>query len=798
MLGQDASPNSNGHRAARNGTNGTAAAAGALPSAEGREEGEASSLKDVFGVLFKNKWWVLACFALILALTATYTAMIAPVYQASSQIYISDQAAASPQLTEILGASRRRGSNVANEVEILKSRAIARRVGSELMEQRYVPGTQKKLPILETGPSAEITERKVTDRLLERVQVSPVSRGAAHISIEATSTAPEEADLIADLYAREYRAYDRTLSSRRARKSREFLESAVDSFAVNLEERESELQSFLKNQQVVAPDQEARQLLERISTLREQRFDAELKRGQAQTRLRRLQGKLDSIQPGLAAKITDNKAMQYQSLQQEVIQLQTELENYYANNPELRSDPDEKARNLKQKIANLKEQVSERSKSLTRDAIAGSGIGVGGESGGKLTRVQELSEQVLQNKLELQAAEASVEATDQALDTYRSRLEDIPQQQIVLNRLQRSLSTSSSVYKDLQEKLYDARIAEQSQLGKVKIIDEALVPKSPVRPKIPTNIALGGMLGLILGVGAAFARSMLDTKVRSPEDLRRHGHSLLGTVPDMQPVVESDFEGREHVDIEGRKYSTRLISLLNPLSPISESYRHLRTNLQFSRPDSEVRVVMVTSAGPGEGKSVTSSNLAVTMAQAGRRTLYLDADLRRSSGHKMFGVSREPGLVDLLFEPYSTVGDRFATDVENLHVLPTGSSVPNPAEVLGSEKMRDLIEQLRGDFDCIVIDTSPVLAVTDPLLVSKHCDAVVMVHSANLTEQPAVERAFEALQRIGTQPSGAVLNRFDPKAAYGSNYGYGYGYGYGEYGTREEENFETEQTVSAS
>ena len=281
-------------------------------------------------------------------------------------------------------------------------------------------------------------------------------------------------------------------------------------------------------------------------------------------------------------------------------------------------------------------------------------------------------------------------------------------------------------------------------------------------------------------------RNLLDRKVRSPEDLRDQGENVLGTVPDMQPIVESDFGGREYVDMEGRKYSTRLISLFNSLSPVSEEYRRLRTNLRFSRPDSDLQTIMITSAGPGEGKTVTASNLAVTMAQSGRRTLYLDADMRRASSHRIFGMTREPGLADVLFGPHAGEGEasRFATDVENLHLMPTGQSVPNPSEVVGSEKMRNLMNRLCREFDIVIIDTPPVLAVTDPILMAGHCDAVLTVYSANQTDQEAVVRTTEALKRVGARPVGSVLNRFDPKSAYGS-YGYGYGYGYEEYGESE-------------
>jgi uncharacterized protein involved in exopolysaccharide biosynthesis len=610
---------SNGEAARRNGaaTNGAAAGSGGAPGghpAQPSEGGEEVSLQDVLGVLFKTKWLILACFALLLALTAVYTLIKAPEYEASSSILINNQSS-TPQLGEMLGLQQK--ANVVNEVEILKSRTIAGRVAAELMDQQYAPGTHKKLSILKTAPDTVLTERMVAERLPGRVQISSLASEADLVNIEAVSTMPKEAALIADLYASEYAEYDRAISSRRARTSREFLEGAVSNFETNLRRQESDLQSFLSEQQVMAPNVEAEQLLKQVSELEKQRLEAQLQRGQAQTRLQQLQAQLDSIQPGLASEITNNDAMQYSALQQQITALQTELNGLYAANPDLREDPTPRIIQLRRKIDNLREQVSERAEKLSRDAISGSGIGVSGAPGGKLVRVQALSEEALVNKLNLQAARASLNAIGKEMRRYERKMADLPQQEIVLNRLERSLRTSSSVYEDLQKKLYDARIAEQSEMGKVQIIDEARVPMQPVRPRAALNLMLGGILGLFLGVGVAFVRNMLDNKVRTPEDLRRHGHSVLGTVPDMQTVVNSDFDGRDYVDVDGHKYSTRLISLLNPLSPISESYRHLRTNLQFSRPDSDVRTVMVTSAGPGEGKSVTAANLAVTMASPG-------------------------------------------------------------------------------------------------------------------------------------------------------------------------------------
>jgi uncharacterized protein involved in exopolysaccharide biosynthesis len=440
MLGNKSLESPNGRAASHNGQSASQAPAWRTPYEE-----EELSLQDVLGVVFKNKWGILGCFALVLVATALYTGLVAPEYQSASKVLVNNQSA-TPQLSEMLGLPQGTvtGSDVANEVEILKSRAIAERVAEELLDQKYVPGTQKKFSLLQTSSDTGITKRGVIERLPEHVQISPVAREADLISIEATSTMPKEAALVANLYAEEYVEYDRETSSRRARESRRFLENAVDSFEVNLQKQEDRLQSFFNEQQVVAPDAEAEQLIEQLAELRQQRTEAELRRGQAQMRLQKVQARLDSIQPGLAESITDNDQMRFQALQKKITALQTELEGKYAANPDLRENPSEEVEQTKQKIGALKKQVRERANSLSRDALSGAGVGVGGEKGGKLARVQNLSEEALENKLDLKAAEASVDAIDQQINALRGQLDDLPQKGINLSRLERSLSTRSS------------------------------------------------------------------------------------------------------------------------------------------------------------------------------------------------------------------------------------------------------------------------------------------------------------------------------------------------------------------
>lgn len=249
----------------------------------------------------------------------------------------------------------------------------------------------------------------------------------------------------------------------------------------------------------------------------------------------------------------------------------------------------------------------------------------------------------------------------------------------------------------------------------------------------------------------------------------------------MKGAIQSDFEGREYVDIDGHRVGTALYTLLNPLSPISEAYRRLRTNVDYTAPDSSRKVVLVTSAEPGEGKTATSMNLAITNAQLGRRTLFIDADMRRPRSHRLLNVAREPGLVDWLFDENVRDVRRLATHIQDLSLLPVGKAAPNPSELLGSTRMQELIESLKADFDTIIVDSPPLLSVSDALIMAPICDMVVQVISSGETHWAALDRTKEMLNDLGIRLAGVVLNRFDSHKAYGGGgYGYGYGYGNGE------------------
>lgn len=214
-----------------------------------------------------------------------------------------------------------------------------------------------------------------------------------------------------------------------------------------------------------------------------------------------------------------------------------------------------------------------------------------------------------------------------------------------------------------------------------------------------------------------------------------------------------------------------------PKSPVSEAYRTLRTNIQFSSFDNELKSILVTSSGPAEGKSTTIGNIAFAMAQAGKKVLLIDCDLRKPSIHKKFSISNKVGLSDYL------VGEAAYEEVvvkykDNLNIIPSGTIPPNPAEMISSNKMKAFVEKCKEDYDCVLVDAPPVIAATDAQILSTFIDGVLLVVASAQTDKDAAVKAKELLLNVKANIIGVVLTKAKSKSGYG--YGYGYGYYYGE------------------
>jgi capsular exopolysaccharide synthesis family protein len=282
------------------------------------------------------------------------------------------------------------------------------------------------------------------------------------------------------------------------------------------------------------------------------------------------------------------------------------------------------------------------------------------------------------------------------------------------------------------------------------------------------------VFGAILGLGAAVVLENLDDSVKSPDEVREQfGLSVVGTIPG---IKDSDLPGEN-----GAEVARRLATHFDPRSPVAEAYRSLRTNLAFARAHEAMRVLVLTSPGPADGKSTTVANLAITFAQQGQRTLLIDGDLRRAVLDKMFKVPRSPGLTDVLVGQQRLANVVHTTEIENLSVVGSGPFPPNPSELLGSSAMRDVLRDAQGEFDVVLIDSPPLLAVTDAAVLATMADGAILVIRVGSTAKAAVRRAVAQLQTVHGRIVGAVLNDVDLRSgAFSGSYGYYYYYYYGE------------------
>jgi capsular exopolysaccharide synthesis family protein len=339
-------------------------------------------------------------------------------------------------------------------------------------------------------------------------------------------------------------------------------------------------------------------------------------------------------------------------------------------------------------------------------------------------------------------------------DRIRQERRQFPDLQNQLQGLEEQRTIDQETFGFLQSQLYQAQITRAAIGPYVEIIDPS-TSATRIDPRGRMNVVLGALLGIILGVGAAFFLEYLDRTVRTSSDIETLlGIPVLGIIPRLRRLGAGDEEAAPQTS-----QSIPLLVALDPLDPAAEAYRNLRMNLMFMSTEEEpIRSVLFTSPGPGEGKSTTTVNFAVMLAQQGQRVLLIDADLRRPSLHRSLDLLREPGLTNLLVGD-ATVREAIRPSVlPNLDVLPSGPFPPNPSELLNSKAMKRLLEEFEGRYSQVIVDSPPMLAVTDGAVLAQHTDGVVLVLRSGETEQRAAERSVDQLRRLNVRVFGAVLN----------------------------------------
>jgi succinoglycan biosynthesis transport protein ExoP len=719
-----------------------------------------------------RRHWKLVAAVVVVAVTsgAVHFSITPKEYQARATLQIERRSLNSP----LVNAQNAWFENVYNpefyptQYELLKSRGLAERVVRNLElpdDPLFNPGAalrRSKEAGATTADDDDALVGRLADRLRGGLSVQPV-RNTQLVELSYRHRTPEFAARAANAFAEAF--IDMGIEDRYATagKASTFIAAQIETLKQEIQDKETQLQAFSRRSDIVALDPQSNPLIQRLQTLNQDYMAVKMARIEKEAEYQEvLATPKETVADSLSAGLVSDMRSDLLKLEQELATKSTTLLPEHPAIIELKGKADKLRRDIDQLI---EEKVAQARGSAS--------------AGFQTARRQEQA-------LEVELSSMKGEAMDQssAAVEYSNLKVEVDTRRGLLNELLRKQSET-----EVTARLQDARDSN------VKIIDRALVPGGPYSPLLRKDLSYGLLLGLLFGVGCALLIEFLDRSVKTPEEVeRRIGLPTLAVIPDvndrgrrygygygksygygysLEPVEAGAGAGggarvrprrtSPAAWLEKKKGSfeaaaqIELVPHERPRTPISEAYRSLRTALLLSSTE-ELKVLAVTSAEAGEGKTTTATNLAVVMAQLGRQVLLVDADLRKPRLHQVFRVSNRVGLVNCLTG--AAEADIFQrTDVPNLWLTPSGPIPPNPSELLASDRMREWTRLLRGRFDTVIFDTPPVLAVTDAILVGVLADGVVLTLRAGKVAREDVRACRDRLQLADIRVLGVVLNR---------------------------------------
>jgi succinoglycan biosynthesis transport protein ExoP len=700
---------------------------------------EERHLLDYVRVVYKRRWVALPVFLGVLAIGAINSYRTTPLYRATTQILIEKDAPKVGDLSTIF--QQQDGWNndefYQTQYRILQSRSLARKTAEAMKLDAHPKLGAATQPV--RGPwtirgaiagtivfvksavgiapePARTTEAppqgdpfaRYAGVVLGSLSVSPV-RNSRLVDISMTSTDPQFAAELANAHARAYIEQNLEYRFSASKEASAWLESQLAEQRKKVEESEAALQRYKEQHDAVAVEDRQNIVVQRLADLNSaatRAKTARIEREALYNQLRSIQNSnaLDSFPAVLGNEYVQKLKGDLADLQRQQAQLADRYGDRHPEMVKVRSAIQAAESKLEIEIDKVVQSV----KSEYDTALAQERTFVGALEGGKA----------------------------EALSLNRKGIE--------FSVLQRDAESNRQVYEALLQRTKETGISGELKASNIRVVDAAEVPGTPFLPKRQRDLTTAAFSGLVLALGLVFLFEYLDNRIKSPQELRSQLNvPFLGMVP----------------SIDVKTSGTLLHEGVPP--NFAEAIRGVRTNVLFSSAEEGTRIIVVTSAGPGEGKSLFSSNLAVSLAQAGQRVLHVDADMRRPRVHAIFDLAQEPGLSNLLVGDCKPSESIRKTEVQNLCVLPAGMIPPNPAELLGSKRCDEFFASLRQSFDWVILDSPPVLAVADASILANTASGVVFVVGADQTSRQAARAALEQLQAVQAHVVGAVLNRVD-------------------------------------
>jgi len=691
-------------------------------------------------LLQRRRALIATCLGVSLLIATLYNYTARPIYQGTVQILIDKVQPKVLPIKELVDGAT---ADFQTEYQLLRGRALLERVVGKLDLQ--------KSPELQTGPTISPWER-FQRKLLGKVPPPPVDAdgipmppavaavrsrltveplpGGRLVNLRFNAYTPQLAALVANTIAETYIEQSVNMRYTTTSAATEFLSEQMRDQKHKLEAAETALQEYKKKHGLVGLDEKEGVASDKIQSLEAAVMSARMQRIAKET----LYSQLRNVPPSALA--TSAQAN---------------------SNPGLQ-DARQKLSDLQAEQARLAESLGDKHPDMVR---------VRADIRAAEERLRNEAQNFLRGLQNEYQVAANQEATISA-NLAGAKRESLDSNSVVAEYgvLRREVDSSRQLFESLMSRAKETGLETELKSTNVRIVERAEVPGGPFLPRRTQNYQLAVLIGLALGILLTLFFEHLDNTIKTPEDVKDQlGLPFLGMVPDVSPRPATPGTPR-----------VAPVILKHQSSAVAEAYRVLRTNLIFSSVDSRGRALLVSSANPGEGKTTTVANLAASLALNGAKVLAVDADLRRPAMHTHFGIPKTPGLSDLIVGKCQASQAIQITRLKGLQVLPCGYVPPNPAELLGSGSMRQLVEALRSHYDWVLIDTPPVLAMADTAVLCPLVEGVILIVASEASRRPAVQRAIDQIVGIGGKVIGVVLNRVNLERN-----SYYYGQYYGEY-----------------
>lgn len=714
-------------------------------------------LRDYLRVILKRRWTIITVFfvVLITVLIQTYTAT--PIYETTTRLIIEKENPNVVSFQEVMTIDASDSDYYQTQYKIIESRSVARDVIGRLRlneSEEFYPKPKDdfisnlKRSIQETidywkesvasllktedvqQPEDSESTIEVTDSTKEetkdtalvsaflgRIIISPI-RNSRLVDVGFRAKDPKLAAKIANTLAKAYVDQNLEIKLRAVKDAVRWLQNRIDEERKKVENAELALLRYKEKQGIITDFSDDAETItaEKLANLNELVVDSERKRVEAETRYKEaiaLSGTPDMLD-SIPEVMNNVLIRQIKTIEVELYKDMSELSKKYGQ-----KHPQMVAIESELKTVQKRKQ-------------------------------QEINRVINSLKNEYRVALASEKSLKAALANQKKESLDLNQKAIKYGVLWREVESARQMYELLINRFKETSLTEDMRTGNIRIVDRAEVPLRPVLPKRRLNIILAIIVGLVTGIGLAFFFEYLDNTIKLPEDIKRYLNvPYLGPVP----AIALKENGNPADEI-----AEELVTFHSPKSTASEAYRGIRTGILFSSAEHQPQVISVTSSGPEEGKTLTLINLAVTMAQSGSKVIILDCDMRKPRLHALFGVSREIGMSNILVGGSSVKDAIKNTEIPNLDIIPCGPIPPNPSEILGSKRMESVLELLGKNYTRILLDSPPVTAVTDAVVLAKAVDGVLVVVRAGETPREIVQNGVENLRGVNANILGAILN----------------------------------------